>query len=221
MSMGRVLVAMVCLFVLLHGLAAGLYPGGTWFHRGAEGYDLWLNFLCDVTQPTALNGAPNALGARLGVASFAALCGALGALWWHLAGVITPVAPRRGRWLAWVGTVGCLALVAVPLTPSLRFGHLHAAVVLVAVTASLAALVMAVAAIARHLGSHRVLRAMGDALVLLVTLDAVLYAVSLPRWGVMLTALPMVQKLATLLGLGWMLCLARLAPLSAPRSETA
>lgn len=51
-------------FVALMAAAMASYPGGTWEERSAQGHSQLRNFLCDLTRPVALNGQPNALGAR-------------------------------------------------------------------------------------------------------------------------------------------------------------
>ena len=60
-------------FVGLTGFAMASYPGGTWEERQAPGHSQVRNFLCDLTRPVALNGAPNAAGAQaadLGLMAF-------------------------------------------------------------------------------------------------------------------------------------------------------
>ncbi len=220
----RAVAALVLIFVAQVTAAAALYPGGTWLHRQRIGHDLWGNFVCDLTQPVALNGRPNALGARFGAAALLTFTVALTLVWQHFAALLQGPAARRGRFIAAAGTLGCAALVAVPCTPSLRFGRVHAAVVLTAVAASLAALGAATVALLRHLppdtstAPRRTLaRALSVALVLAVLIDAGLYAYSLAPGGRIVPLLPALQRVATALSLGWMLAVVSLRPVS-PRA---
>ena len=211
----RAVAALVLIFVAQAAAAAALYPGGTWTERHRVGHDLWGNFLCDLTQPVALNGRPNALGARFGAAAMLTFTVALGLVWQHFAPLLHTRAPRRGGLIAALGALGCAALVAVPLTPSLRFGRLHALVVLTAVSASLGALGASLHALFRHLPptpGRAVARTLSVLLAAAVAVDAGLYAYSLAPGGRIVALLPALQRVATGLALAWMLAVVALRP---------
>jgi len=219
----RAVVALVMVFLAQVSLAATLYPGGTWLHRRRVGHDLWGNFLCDLTQPVALNGQPNALGARFGAAAMLTFTVALALVWQHFPPLLQTRAPRLGRTIAVVGALGCGALVAVPCTPSLRFGRIHAAVVFVAVGSCLGALGTATHALWRHLGPDTataprrgIARVLSVALVAALVLDAGLYAYSLAPGGRILPLLPALQRIATGISLAWMLAVVALRPSTPP-----
>ena len=60
-------------FLALYVAAAVVYPGANHFDYGAEGYDLWRNFICDVLHVETIGGHRNTDGAALGTAAMVAL----------------------------------------------------------------------------------------------------------------------------------------------------
>ena len=99
----RVVVATIAAFVALVVLAMRAYPGGTSWNASAPGHDFWLNYLCDLARPTALNGVPNPFGSTLAQAAMLAL--AVGLLpWWSLLARFVPSHPRAGRAMRVLGT---------------------------------------------------------------------------------------------------------------------
>lgn len=209
LTTARLIVVASVAFGFLHLAAAALYPGGTWFDLHATRYDLGRNYLCDVMQPVALNGASNRVGAGLGVASFLALTAGLFGVWRHLGALVAASAPTLGRVMVRAGTLGCVGLVGVALLPSGVVGRWHALVVFVAVGASLVSLVAARVAVARHVTHARAVRVWMGALAVLVTVDAALYAASIASPRMMTPATPMLQKAIAVAALGWMLAVAR------------
>ena len=71
----------VLLFVVLHSIAAFKFPGGNVFDTQASGHSFWLNYLCDLTHTTALNGEPNP-SAPIAKASMLVLSVGLAAFFW-------------------------------------------------------------------------------------------------------------------------------------------
>jgi hypothetical protein len=185
--------------VVLLGAAIAAYPGGTWLDRRAGGHDFWLNFLCDLTQPVALNGASNAAGAALAQAGMLAIVAGFVPFWLLLPGLF-PDAPRLGAAVRASGLVSVVGLLAVPLTPSLRLGSLHSAVVLTSSVPGLAAATLAVAG----LRGSPALRGLGAATLLVAAVDAALYAHQVLRPGPTPAALPALQKAAALGLIAWM-----------------
>ena len=71
------------IFLLLYILAALLYPGGSWRVPDASGFSFWNNYLCDLLDHYAINGALNdARYIARGALGF--LCGALLILWYFI-----------------------------------------------------------------------------------------------------------------------------------------
>jgi len=192
----------VATFVALIARAISLYPGGTWFDPGARGHDLLRNFLCDLTQPIALNGAVNP-GAR--VAGGAMLVLDLGLLLLWMA--IPWLAPSRfARLLRIAGVASFLGIIAVPLTPSLEHGIVHAIAVLSGVVPGIAAGVLA--NLMLWGSEHPRLYRLGVAILIFSAIDAVLYFHHIVFAGPPVLALPAIQRVALGLLLTWMLAIA-------------
>ena len=191
-----------------------LYPGGNWLDRGAFGHRFFANFLCDLTQPVSLSGMQNRVGSRcaqFGMLNFAL---ALACFFWLLPVLFV----ARGWSASWVRVLGggaMLVFVAVPLTPSLSFGHLHERLALLSGALGLAAALAAVNALRRAHRAARVLAAVGALALVFGALDAGLFVYHLgdatPPWSV-----PALQKVAALLLCAWMVGTARLV-LAKPR----
>lgn|GEM_PF-275195 len=196
--MASALLACVSAAVVLLGAAMAAYPGGTWLDPRAPGHDFWLNFFCDLTQPVALNGAPNRLGAALGLSGMLALVVALGPFWWLVSRL--SFSARLGAAARAAGLISTVGLVAVALTPSLSFGLLHAAAVLTASVPGLCAAALAVAG----LRDAPALRWIGGGSLLVAVADAALYARQVLEPGPTPAALPVLQKVAALGLLAWM-----------------
>lgn len=198
-AIGITLLAAIVVFALLVALAIARYPGGTWFDPSAPGHDLWRNFLCDLTQPVALNGQPNpgvsfAKGAMI-VLDVGLLC-----MWLAIPLLCPP--SSHAKWLRVLGVISFLGIVAVPLTPSLRHGVIHAFAVLSGALPGIAAGVIASYLFSRS--RHRMLFRIGSGLLVLSAIDAALYAVHSAFGGSPPLALPVLQRIALLLMLAWM-----------------
>ena len=110
-------------FVVIIALAMIVYPGGTSWDRASPGHDFWLNYLCDLARPTALNGVPNPIGSALAQTAMAVL--AIGLLpWWWLLARLAPSQRRSGIVVRALGTIAVvLAVLAIgigdyPLSPA-------------------------------------------------------------------------------------------------------
>jgi hypothetical protein len=71
----------VVLFIVFYGIAALLYPGGSYDDRHAPGFSLVHNYFCDLLHPVALNGVPNP-GRGIGLVAMALIVPTL-AFFWH------------------------------------------------------------------------------------------------------------------------------------------
>lgn len=201
-------VACVGAFVALIVPAMALYPGGTWWDPHAVGHRFWTNFLCDLEWRTALDGTPNPVGARLAEGAMLALVLAF-VPFWPLAARLFPARPRLAAAVRILGWTSVLGMVAVALMPSERFGALHGVAVVVAGLPGLSAAVLAAAG--QLLARRTLPGALGAAMVLFAIVDFVLYVHTMLHGGPGPLVLPVAQKLALLLLLGWMLAVAALA----------
>lgn len=180
-------------FVVLEAAAMALYPGGTFWDAHASGHRFWQNFLCDLEWRVALDGQDNRVGALLAQGAMLALVAAF-LPFWVLAG--------SGRALRALGSAAVVAMAAVALMPSERFGALHGVAVLIAGPTGLGAAVLAVRAHLR--ANRRALAGLGAATLSLGAVDLGLYAWNFGTGGPGPLALPAIQKLALILLLAWM-----------------
>ncbi|HXI60259.1 MAG TPA: hypothetical protein VNO55_29545 [Polyangia bacterium] len=198
------LLAAVSLGMALLVAAMAVYPGGTALERGAVGHSFWRNFLCDLTQGVAVNGAPNHLGAGLACGALAAFGVAVGCFWWLLPAVLE--GRCDSRWalaIRVLGAVSLLGLVAVLVVN----GPAHVVAVFASSVPGLAAAVLAMVACAR--AGVWPLVVLAVATVGAAAIDSVLYARSyLVHPRVVVPALPAFQRLALLALLAWMVATA-------------
>jgi hypothetical protein len=200
------IVACLLAFVALEGAAMWLYPGGTWWARQAHGHRFWQNFLCDLEWRVALNGEPNR-GAPLAQAAMLVLALALVPLWSAVARLFSRY-PGTGNAVRVLGTVSVIAIWAVVLMPSDRYGAVHGLAVLTAGPLGLGAAGLAVVALAMGEPKPRVAAAAGMATLALAFADFVLFALHV--WGHTegKPAVAAMQKLALIFLLVWMLVVA-------------
>ena len=85
-------------FISCYGLAAALYPGGTWWNRRTVGHSFARNFLCDLMQSHALNGEPTPTGSLLARFGMFTMLVALVAFYAQIAKLESPKS-RLGRGL--------------------------------------------------------------------------------------------------------------------------
>lgn len=198
-AIGLTLLAAIALFALLVQLAIVRYPGGTWFDPTAPGHDLFRNFLCDLTQPIALNGRPNS-GAGFAKAAMIVLDAGLLCHWLAIPELCPPTSLARPLRIAAI--VSFLGIVAVPLTPSLRLGVIHALAVLAGTLPGIAAGILATYMLARS--SHRWLFRLGATVLVVAAIDAGLYFFHTVAGGAPPLLLPVLQRIALLILLAWM-----------------
>jgi hypothetical protein len=186
----------------LLGAAMRLYPGGAVADPGHAGHSFWLNYLCDLTSSTSVNGASNASGAALARAGMLTLSSTLGLVW-----LILPRVLRGGPWstvvVRWGGVLCALGLIAVPLAN----GGLHAPVILATVVPGVAAMGTTLVGLRR--AGRRGLLGLALAVLVVSVLGAGLYAAKVA--GGLSAASPLVpasQRLAALLLVAWMAAIA-------------
>src|SRR5690606_963710 len=193
-------------FVVCFAVAAAAYPGGTWCVPEASGFDPLYSYFCDVLREKGLNGQPNP-GAGIARAALIVLAGAFVPFWLLLARV--PVLPRGAAGALRVfGLLSAFGALGVALTPSDRFAVAHQLAVLTAGPTGVVAGGLAVIALARAGKSARLLAGLAGATVTFTAIDALLYAQQLVRPMPCPVALPVLQKLAAVGALAWMLAVA-------------
>ena len=191
-------------FAILYAVALRSYPGGTWFDR-QEPASFWKNFLCDLEWEVALDGLPNPIGARAMKLGMIVLSLSFAPLW-----LLVPRTFVRGdgaslgRAVQRIGVVSAIATLAVPLTPSDRFGAWHSLAVVVAGISGLLAAVLAIIGLFRHEARPRIAAAIGLAMLVTAAVDLALYVRLVVTKGDVPLALPVVQKVALLLTLAFM-----------------
>jgi hypothetical protein len=199
--------AAVVLFVVLELAAMSLYPGGTWWDPHTRGVRFWENYLCDLEWRVALDGVPNPVGSRVALAAMVVLVLGLLPLWWTIPRVAGETG-ALGRAVRTVGSVSVGGALGVALMPSDRFGPLHGAVVVVACLFGLTAVVLSVTILLRGEPPPRVAGALGAAMLGACSVDFALYVRTLLTGGPGPPVIPVVQKVALLLLLAWMLAVA-------------
>ena len=208
--MRRALVAAVVVFLVLAALSMACYPGGNALDPAAPGHDFVRNFICDLLQPRADNGAPNPVGRVALPVGLLALGVGVALFWLLLPGLVAGAALGRGARGA--GLVSVAGLVAVALTPAEAAGHWHAVAIFTACLPALVACVAAVWGLAR--AGRTALAALGALTLIIGTVDGVLYAEHLRSGGAVIVWLPALQRLSMGLFIVWMLAgsRARAAP---------
>jgi hypothetical protein len=196
--------AAVAVFCGAEAIAMGAYPGGTWWNRATRGHAFFENYVCDLTQEVALDGSPNP-GAAVGKLGMLALVVGMVPFWWSASALFVD-ARALSRFTRAAGLASFVGLVAVPLTPSLRFGWVHSACVLLAAGPGLLAAAMAVAGTRR--AGHRGLAALGGTTLAVSAADAALYVRHVAGAGDS-RLVPLLQKVALALLLAWMVAVAR------------
>ena len=216
-------------FVLLTALAAAAYPGGTFCEPAADSYRFWGNFFCDLTQPVTLRGVDNSLAQRFSEASFIAFSLALLPFFWLLGSVVqrraeanhhasgaTPRPSPGSRAVRALGAISALGTNVVAWLPSGTSPVLHQAAVFAATIPGLTASVLGLAALVSQAlsanagGTLRTSAVFGCAVLLFGVSDALGYAYAVAVPSQCYPWLPVLQKLAGLFLLAWMLSIARL-----------
>ncbi len=182
-----------------------LYPGGNWLDRTAVGHRFFANFFCDLTQPISLSGVPNPLGARCAQFGMLFFALALAGFFWLVPAYFTRDSPAK-RWVHRLGKWAFVSFVAVPLTPSERFGNVHAALSLVSGGFGIASAVLVVHALL--CAERRALAALGAASLTVGTADIVLFAYHLGGVAPPPLIVPAAQKIAALLVGAWIAAVA-------------
>lgn len=198
----QLLGASIATFAALILYAAACYPGGTWADHHTRGFDPLHNFLCDLFEPTALDGTPNAASSRASITAVVVLDVGLALMWWLLPALF-PSARRLGRAVRVLGIVSAVGIVAVPLAPATAWYWSHAVVVLFAGVAGLAAAVASIIGLARA-PNARLLARLGAFVIAVVVVDVALFVHQLIVVGNPSIWLSLLEVVATALVLVWL-----------------
>lgn len=197
-----------------------LYPGGTFWDRTTHGARFWENFVCDLEGSVALNGEPNAVGARFAQAAMFAMVVGFAPFWWIIPRLFARFR-RLGRWVRCLGLLSLTGIAAVALVPSSRFGSWHSVAVMAAATPGLAAAALSVVALLRAESRPRVAGVLGAAVLATSSVDFALYLRTMHGRGPGPILLPIAQKVAVLLLMAWMGVVAAKAATVEPRDRHA
>jgi hypothetical protein len=196
----QLLGASIAVFTILIVYAMACYPGGTWADHHTHGYDPLHNFLCDLFEPVALDGTPNAASGPA-IAAVLVIDAGLGLTWWLIP---TLFASRRlGVAVRMLGIGSSVGILAVPLAPAKAWYWSHAAVVLFAGLLGLAAAVTSIVGLARA-GNARALARLGTLLIAIVVIDVLLFIHQLIVVGNPSIWLSLLEVIATALLLVWL-----------------
>lgn len=200
----RAVVATAAAFVVFIVLAMQAYPGGTSWDRSSRGHDFWLNYLCDLARPTALNGVPNPIGSTLAQTAMVVL--ALGLVpWWWLLARLAPSQRRSGIVVRALGVIAALGIFAVVLLPGDRFGALHGFACVAAGVPGLAAALVAVVALLRDEAAPRAATWIGALTLSTASVCFALYLPDVLRFSSAVMAVAVFERISLGLLLVWML----------------
>ncbi len=193
-------------FVVAVCASMRLYPGGTWWNRHQSGHSFWQNFLCDLLHDPSLNHRPNALGASL--AKVGMLLFVLGlSVFWSLTDRLLCCLPRHAKVVRPLGVLGALLVAAVPLLPSNRFPKMHTAAVTLGGLPVLLALGLLTAGVLIEPHQQRASRALTAIFLPLVLVCLGLYVREAVFGGSSLRVLPVLERIASITAVIWVLVL--------------
>ena len=210
MSFTRPFLVRVCMliFVLAIVLAMGAYPGGTWWDRARIGHSFWQNFVCDLLHHPALNHSPNRFGSQMAAAGMLVFVVGL-CVFWSMAGRMFCCLHRLSKLITTIGVVGTPLVAAVPLLPSNRFPRLHTAAVTLGGLPAILALISICLGFYFEPHISRMVRAATSGFAVLVLTCLGLYAREAVFGGVSLRVLPVLERIASIATILWVLTLTR------------
>ncbi|SDS18562.1 hypothetical protein SAMN04515667_1601 [Formosa sp. Hel1_31_208] len=180
------------MFVLLYIIAAFKYPGGSWDSIEQSGFSFWNNYLCDLLDSHAVNGAPN--DARLFArAALGILCASLLLLWYHLPKLF--VKKSTNLWIMRLS--GFLALIVMLFIAS----ETHDSIVRIAGVFGVIAIISLI--IELHKIRFRTLQHLGIFCVIIFFINYFIY-----ETGSYIHLLPVIQKITFSCFILWFVLLA-------------
>lgn len=194
-------------FLVLFVGAASAYPGGTHFDHAALGHDFWRNTLCDVARTVALDGAPNEGACALARIAMVTLALGLGVLFVSLPRFF-PSRTRLGATVRLLGLAAVPCAIAVVLLPTDRFSHLHGVAIVLAGSLGLAAVILALRGLFSDARAPGIVVALGVVSLCVAAVDFALYVAEFLSHGPAQVAVPVLERVATILVLTWMIAVA-------------
>ena len=194
------LIGAVIGFAVLFFAAGSAYPGGTHFDHAAVGHDFW--------RDVAIDGAPNACACALARVAMITLALGLGVLFIALPRLFSSHA-RLGSAVRALGAVTVPFAIAVVLLPTDRFGKLHGVAIVFAGTLGLGAVTLALKGLFSDARAPRHVVALGVVTMSVAAVDFALYVAELLSGGPAQIAVPVLERVATILILTWMVAVAR------------
>jgi hypothetical protein len=198
----------LAVFVVAMGVAIARYPGGSWTVPADHGFSPVRNFWCDLLRSQAINGADNAASKLLASLAFAALGVGLWPYWWVAASALEGTSRRR---VSRLGTASAASLAAMAALPSDRFPIAHGGVALAGAVLGMWAAGASLVERSTHEPPLGVRRVAGVVLLASAAGNAALYIHVAYLGGPETVAQPIVQKLATVALVLWMLSTVRQA----------
>ena len=193
-------------FVLAVAASMWAYPGGTWWNWRQAGHSFWQNFLCDLLHDPSLNHRPNALGSALAKVGMLLFVVGL-SVFWSMTDQLLCRSPRFAKVVRSLGVFGAPLVAAVPMFPSNRFPKLHTAAVTLGGLPVLLALMLLTVGILVEPHLHRAARVLTALLLPLVLVCLGLYVREAVFGGSSLRVLPVLERVASLLTVLWVLAL--------------
>lgn len=195
------ILAGLALHVVLLIASVALYPGGTWWNKAEHGFHPAQNFWCDLLRPVSHSGVDNLVGSMVGRLSLLALA-LTGCAFWGAVARSYEVSRLSGRLLVVAGWLGCVALAVVALGTGTFAPWVHHDAILFLGPFGLVALLWSVAlSVAR---GRPVTRVLGLGTVVFSLWNMVQYVRQTELGAADWTGLPLVQRIATLFLLAWM-----------------
>ncbi len=200
-------------FVVCAAVAIALYPGGTWYEPSSVGHSFAYNFLCDLMQLRALNGMDNVAGSIVAQVGMVFMIAAIAAFFVQVARYGSPDG-RAQQLTRRAGVLSCVLGCAVPIVRADWFHEAHLVVVVSAVLPALVAITAALIVCLRTAGVPWWLRGLAILTLATAAADFALYGLGYAVvWGLVPSfplrllnlSLPVIQRVATLAMLAWVL----------------
>lgn len=183
--------ACILLYPVWYVLAAMQYPGGSNFDHNSVGYQIQLNYWCELLAPIAKNGLPNP-GQYIAMGGMIMLSTGLALLWWLLPAMLS-LSNKSKRLVQVCG-------IASMLLANFIFTSWHDWVINISGALGLIALLGLLISLYRD--KHSALLYGGGLCALMLLTNSFIY-----QSGYGMEALPLVQKLSFAMVLGWLLAI--------------
>lgn len=191
-------------FVFVQGLAMAYYPGGHDWDRRTPGYDFWRNTLSDLGKTVAVNGQPNPLSRASRISTTVFLLTSMGTMWQVLPALFPDRQPL-GRGVRVLGMLSLLGMIGLGLTPADRHPVGHAVANGMAAVPGLVAFLLACWGLSDSPRCPRVLFLLSLVFLSFGGVHFGQYVAHFWMGRAWLPSAPLMQRLAFLAGMAWML----------------